>query len=73
MSAAIRRALVTGGSGGLGAAICERLARSGHHVYVHAHRGREQAQALVQQLTADGLQVQALYFDVTDADARSAG
>jgi 3-oxoacyl-[acyl-carrier protein] reductase len=72
MSAAIRRALVTGGSGGLGAAICERLARSGHHVYVHAHRGREQAQALVQQLTADGLQVQALYFDVTDADATHA-
>jgi 3-oxoacyl-[acyl-carrier protein] reductase len=72
MSAAIRRALVTGGSGGLGAAICERLARSGHHVYVHAHRGREQAQALVQQLTADGLQVQAQYFDVTDADATHA-
>jgi len=72
MSAAIRRALVTGGSGGLGAAICERLARSGHQVYVHAHRGREQAQALVQQLTADGLRVQALYFDVTDADATHA-
>jgi 3-oxoacyl-[acyl-carrier protein] reductase len=33
------RALVTGGSGGVGAAICQRLAQSGHHVYVHAHRG----------------------------------
>jgi len=72
MTATMRRALVTGGSGGLGAAICERLARSGHHVYVHAHRGREQAQALVQQLTADGLQAQALYFDVTDAHATHA-
>jgi 3-oxoacyl-[acyl-carrier protein] reductase len=72
MTATRRRALVTGGSGGLGTAICERLARSGHHVYVHAHRGREQAQALVQQLTADGLHAQALCFDVTDAAATHA-
>jgi 3-oxoacyl-[acyl-carrier protein] reductase len=72
MTATMRRALVTGGSGGLGAAICERLARSGHHVYVHAHRGREQAQALVQQLTANGLHAQALCFDVTDAAATHA-
>ena len=72
MSAAIRRALVTGGSGGLGAAICERLARSGHHVYVHAHRGREQAEAIVQQLIQSGLQAEALCFDVTDAAATHA-
>jgi 3-oxoacyl-[acyl-carrier protein] reductase len=67
-----RRALVTGGSGGVGIAICQRLARAGHHVYVHAHRGREAAQALVEQLTGDGLSAQALYFDVTDAAATHA-
>jgi 3-oxoacyl-[acyl-carrier protein] reductase len=67
-----RRALVTGGSGGVGAAICQRLARSGHHVYVHAHRGREAAEALVLQLTQDGLSAQMLCFDVTDADATHA-
>ena len=39
MSAARRRALVTGGSGGIGAALCRRLARDGHFVYVHSRRG----------------------------------
>jgi 3-oxoacyl-[acyl-carrier protein] reductase len=72
MIAPMRRALVTGGSGGLGAAICERLAGSGHHVYVHAHRGLEQAEAIAQRLTASGLQAQALCFDVTDAAATHA-
>jgi 3-oxoacyl-[acyl-carrier protein] reductase len=67
-----RRALVTGGSGGVGAAICERLAQSGHHVYVHAHRAREQAAAQVRQLTAAGMSAETLFFDVTDADATRA-
>ena len=40
-----KRALVTGGSGGIGSALCRRLARDGHHVYVHAHRGAEMAAA----------------------------
>ena len=39
MSAERRRALVTGGSGGIGAALCRRLARDGHYVYVHSRRG----------------------------------
>jgi 3-oxoacyl-[acyl-carrier protein] reductase len=67
MRATPRRALVTGGSGGVGAAICERLAQSGHHVYVHAHRAREQAEAQVHSLQAAGLSAETLFFDVTDA------
>jgi 3-oxoacyl-[acyl-carrier protein] reductase len=72
VKATARRALVTGGSGGVGAAICERLARSGHHVYVHAHRARAQADALVQALKAEVLSAETIYFDVTDAEATHA-
>jgi 3-oxoacyl-[acyl-carrier protein] reductase len=69
---AARRALVTGGSGGVGAAICRRLIRAGHHVYVHAHRAREEAAQLVAELVAGGGQAHSLYFDVTDEAATHA-
>lgn len=62
------RALVTGGSGAIGAAICRRLARAGHHVYVHAHGGLASATALVRELTAAGASAEAVQFDVTDAE-----
>ncbi|HAJ12629.1 MAG TPA: hypothetical protein DCM06_08715, partial [Comamonadaceae bacterium] len=45
-SSTTRRALVTGGSGGIGAAICERLAAAGLSVIVHANRGLDKAEAL---------------------------
>jgi 3-oxoacyl-[acyl-carrier protein] reductase len=67
MSMASRRALVTGGSGGIGSAICRRLAREGHHVYVHANRSSAAAAAVVSEIIAAGGQAQALTFDVTDA------
>lgn len=64
-----RRALVTGGSGGLGAAICERLAASGLALIVHAHQGRARAEALAERLRQGGAQAQAVAFDVTDRAA----
>jgi 3-oxoacyl-[acyl-carrier protein] reductase len=66
------RALVTGGSGGIGAAICRRLAADGRHVIVHAHRRLEAAQALVADIVARGGSAEALAFDVTDAGASRA-
>lgn len=66
------RALVTGGSGGIGAAICRRLAADGHHVVVHAHRNPDAAQALAGELAARGSGAEAIAFDVADAAAARA-
>ena len=65
----MKNALVTGGSGAIGAAICRRLAADGCHVYIHANRGIQAAQALVAAIMASGGSAQALVFDVTDSQA----
>jgi 3-oxoacyl-[acyl-carrier protein] reductase len=72
MSASGKRALVTGGSGGLGAALCRRLARDGHFVYVHAHTSLETAAALVAAIVAAGGGAEAVHFDLTQRAAASA-
>jgi 3-oxoacyl-[acyl-carrier protein] reductase len=69
MSETALRALVTGGSGGIGAAICRRLAAAGHFVYVHANRGLDAAEATAADIRSAGGQASAIQFDVTDAAA----
>jgi 3-oxoacyl-[acyl-carrier protein] reductase len=67
------RALVTGGSGGLGASICRALGAQGHFVYVHAHRGLAAAESIAAEIASAGGQARALQFDLTDeAAARAA-
>jgi 3-oxoacyl-[acyl-carrier protein] reductase len=69
MNKSATRALVTGGSGGIGAAICRRLGKAGHFVYVHAHRGAAAAAAIVEDIVTGGGQAASVVFDLTDAAA----
>ncbi|HXZ93680.1 MAG TPA: 3-oxoacyl-ACP reductase FabG [Burkholderiales bacterium] len=69
----MKRALVTGGAGTLGAAICGTLAGSGLHVIVHAHRDPARAQQLVEALRAQGGSAESVAFDVSDSAAATAG
>jgi len=68
----MKRALVTGGSGGIGAAISKRLAADGHHVIVHANRSLGKADAVVAEIIAAGGSGEAVSFDVTDRAATAA-
>ena len=68
----MKRALITGGSGAIGAAICRRLAADGLHVIVHANRQLANAQALCAALQQGGASAQAIQFDVCDAAATQA-
>ncbi|BEV73817.1 MULTISPECIES: 3-oxoacyl-ACP reductase FabG [unclassified Paludibacterium] len=65
----MKRALITGGSGAIGAAISQRLAREGFHVIVHANRQLTQAQHLCETLIAEGYSAEAVQFDVADEAA----
>ncbi|HVF35835.1 MAG TPA: SDR family NAD(P)-dependent oxidoreductase, partial [Candidatus Saccharimonadia bacterium] len=64
-----RRALVTGGSGGIGGAICHALAADGYDVVVHANSAIERARDVAAAIIDAGGRAEALAFDVTDADA----
>jgi len=68
----MKRALVTGGSGKIGAAICRALADAGNDVLVHAHRHPEAAAAVAAEIVTTGGRARPIAFDVVDTSTVSA-
>lgn len=60
----MKKALVTGGSGGIGEALCRRLASDGFFVYVNYSSSKEKAERLAAEING-----QAVGFDVSDINA----
>ena len=63
----MKRALITGGSGALGAAIARTLAAQGMEVLVHANSNVAAASTVVAEIKAHGGAAKAVVFDVTNA------
>ncbi len=67
-----KRALVTGASGALGAAIARRLAADGASLLLHGNSRPDAVQALAEQIRADGGQAEPVVFDLSDDAATAA-
>lgn len=65
----MKYALVTGGSRGLGRAICVRLASQGWPVVVNYRHDRDAALETIRQIEAEGGRAELLPFDVADKEA----
>ena len=61
-------AIVTGGSGGIGRAICRCLARHGAKVAVHYRRAEDAALELVAEFEQDGLEARAIGADLSTGE-----
>jgi len=64
----MKRALVTGGSGGIGSEICRKLAELGYHVYVHANSSLKRAEEIFDVIKRAGGSAQAVVFDVANVE-----
>jgi NAD(P)-dependent dehydrogenase (short-subunit alcohol dehydrogenase family) len=64
-----KRVLVTGGNGGLGAAMCRAFAAAGARVGVSYQSGPDKAQAVVDAIKDDGGEATAIRSDVSDPDS----
>ncbi len=63
-----RKALITGGSGGIGQAIAQRLAKDGVQVWIHYFSQPERAQQTADRITQAGGAASVIGFDVAGWD-----
>ncbi len=64
----MKYALVTGGSRGIGKAICLSLSRMNYHVIINYLSNDEEANATLEQIESEGNQASLLKFNVSDAE-----
>ena len=62
----MKYALVTGGSRGIGKAICLKMAEMGYHVLINYVNNESKAIEVQQEVIAKGVQAEILKFDVAD-------
>jgi 3-oxoacyl-[acyl-carrier protein] reductase len=65
----MKNALVTGGSRGIGRAICVELARKGYHILINYVSNDEAAQETLNKVKEAGSDGELLKFDVSDMEA----
>ena len=65
-------AIIAGGSGGIGAAICRQLAEGGAHVALTYHRNQDKAEATAQTIRAAGREAHVAAVDLNDETAVAA-
>lgn len=58
----MKKALVTGGCGGIGEAVCKKLANDGYTVYVNYAHSKERAEKIASEIGG-----KAVFFDVSDS------
>ena len=63
-----RKALITGGSGGIGSAIAERLAADGMQVWIHYRNNPDRARQVADRITVSGGMASTIGFDVIDGE-----
>lgn len=68
----MKNALVTGGSGGIGKAICLKLAASGFHVLINYNRNEISAKETLNTIEQSGNSAECVQFDISDKKSMAA-
>ncbi|MCB2206687.1 MAG: 3-oxoacyl-ACP reductase FabG [Bacteroidetes bacterium] len=64
----MKYALVTGGSGGIGKAICMKLSKMGYPMVIHYNKNKAAAEVVKKSIESDGRQAELMQFDITNPE-----